>query len=141
MAFTTVDAPLSRGALARRSGCNIETIRFYEKIGLLPPPMRSPGGHRRYTAADQRRLRFILRGRELGLSIEEIRSLLSLADSREFTCAEVRDLTRRHLDNLRRKIADLERLAGTLAEISDRCTGGEVPECPVIDALWSDPDG
>ncbi len=141
MEFTTVAAPLSRGELARRAGCNIETIRFYEKIGLLPQPMRSPGGHRRYRPADQRRLRFILRARQLGFSIDEIRGLLALADGGSGTCAEVRALTLDHLESVRRKIADLARLEQTLARIAAECTGEEVPECPVIEALWRDDEG
>ena len=139
--FTTIAAPLSRGELARRAGCSIETIRFYEKIGLLPEPMRSPGGHRRYRAADQRRLRFILRARELGFSIDEIRGLLALADGRGGSCAEVRAMTLDHLDAVRRKIADLRRLESTLERIAAECTGDEVPECPVVEALWSDGKG
>ena len=138
MDFTTLDAPLSRGELAKRSGCHLETIRFYEKIGLLLPPKRSPGGHRRYAEGDQRRLRFILRGRQLGLSIDEIRSLLSLSDSKTYTCGEIHDLTVEHISSVRTKIADLVRLEHTLVEISDKCSGGTVPECPVIDALWTE---
>ena len=138
MDFVTVDAPLTRGELAKRSGCNLETIRFYEKIGLLLPPKRSPGGHRRYSEDDQRRLRFIRRGRQLGLSIDEIRSLLSLSDSKTYTCREINDLTVEHIANIRTKIADLVRLESTLVEISDKCSGGAVPECPVIDALWTE---
>lgn len=138
MEFTTLAAPLTRGELSKRSGCNLETIRFYEKIGLLRPPQRTPAGHRRYTEQDQRRLRFILRSRELGLSISEIRSLLSLADSKTYTCAEIHDLTLGHLATVRAKIADLQRLEHTLVEISNECSRGAVPECPVIDALWGE---
>lgn len=138
MAFAATEAPITRGQLARRSGCHIETVRYYEKIGLLKPPARSAGGHRLYRLDDQRRLRFILRGRELGFSIDELRSLLSLVDSKVYTCGEIQDLTVSHLGSVRRKIADLQRLERTLDRISSECSGGAVPECPIIDALWAD---
>ena len=138
MTLATTQAPITRGKLAKRFGCHLETLRYYEKIGLLPPPIRSEGGHRLYRIDDQRRLRFILRGRELGFSIEELRGLLSLVDSNDYTCGEIFDLTIGHLGGIRRKIADLKRLERTLARISNECSGGAVPECPVIDALWAD---
>lgn len=136
--FPAVELPITRGALAKRAGCHLETVRYYEKIGLLPPPNRSDSGYRLYDAEDQRRLRFILRARELGFSIEELRSLLSLVDSRAYTCGDVHHLAIDHLGSVRRKIADLKRLQRTLTTISDSCSGGTMPECPIIDALWND---
>jgi len=138
MSFTTSDAPITRGKLAKRAGCHLETVRYYEKIGLLLPPERTAGGHRLYRIDDQRRLRFILRSRELGFSIEELRSLLSLADSKAYTCGEIHDLTIDHLKSIKQKITDLKRLERTLVQISNECRGGSIPECPVIDALWAD---
>ncbi|MDA1100126.1 MAG: helix-turn-helix domain-containing protein [Proteobacteria bacterium] len=138
MSFATTDAPIKRGKLAKRAGCHLETVRYYEQIGLLLPPERSQGGHRLYKIDDQRRLRFIMRGRELGFSIDELRSLLSLVDSKAYTCGEVHDLSVDHLTSVQQKIADLKRLEKTLSRISDECSGGAVPECPVIDALWAD---
>jgi MerR family mercuric resistance operon transcriptional regulator len=138
MSSSTTNAPITRGALAKRFGCHLETVRYYEKIGLLNAPARSQSGYRLYKVDDQRRLRFILRGRELGFSIDELRSLLSLVDSETYTCGEIHDLTVDHLGGVRRKIADLKRLERTLAQISNECIGGAVPECPVIDALWAD---
>ncbi len=138
MSLTTTQAPITRGKLAKRFGCHLETVRYYEKIGLLPPPTRTAGGHRLYKIDDQRRLRFILRGRELGFSIGELRGLLSLVDSHVYTCGEILELTIDHLGSVRRKIADLKRLERTLARISSECSGGAVPDCPVIDALWAD---
>jgi len=138
MSLTTTHAPITRGKLAKRFGCHLETVRYYEKIGLLLPPTRTAGGHRLYQIDDQRRLRFILRGRELGFSIGELRGLLSLVDSNVYTCGEILDLTIDHLGSVRRKIADLRRLERTLARISNECSGGAVPECPVIEALWAD---
>ena len=110
MPLTTTQAPITRGKLAKRFGCHLETVRYYEKIGLLPPPTRTAGGHRLYQIDDQRRLRFILRGRQLGFSIGELRGLLSLVDSNVYTCGEILDLTIDHLGSIRRKISDLKRL-------------------------------
>ncbi len=138
MSLTTTGSPITRGEFAKRFGCHLETVRYYEKIGLLPPPARSARGYRLYQIDDQRRLRFILRGRELGFSIGELRSLLSLVDSKAYTCGEIHDLTIDHLGSVRRKIADLKRLERTLTRISKECSGGAVPECPIIDALWAD---
>lgn len=135
MAITAARAVLKRGELARRMSCNSETIRYYEKIGLLGVPDRSEGGHRLYAPDDQARLGFILRGRELGFSIEELRGLLGLTDARGTTCGEVLALTRRHIDGIRAKIADLERLERTLVAVSAECEGGNVPECPILDTL------
>jgi len=137
MKNSTKTTTISRGALARRTGSHIETIRYYEKIGLLPEPLRSSGGHRLYRSDDQRRLRFILRSRELGFSIDEIRSLLSMTDKDDYTCGEIQVLTVAHLESIRQKLTDLKRLERTLARISNQCEGGDVPDCPVIDALWA----
>lgn len=138
MPFAAADHPLKRGALAKRFGCNIETIRYYENISLLGVPDRTEGGHRLYSRADQVRLGFILRARELGFSLEDLRSLLSLADSHDYTCGEVLKLAERHLENVRMKIRDLSRLERTLADVSARCDGSDVPHCPVMDALLED---
>ena len=127
---------VTRGRLAGRMGCNSETLRYYEQIGLMPAPMRSDGGYRLYDEADRRRLGFILRGRELGFSIRELRGFLDLVDGGEFTCGEIHTLTVRHLEDVKAKIADLCRLEHTLAEIVDRCGGGNVPDCPIIEALY-----
>lgn len=138
MPFAAADHGLKRGALAKRFGCNIETIRYYETIGLLGAPDRTPSGHRVYAPKDQTRLGFILRARELGFSVEELRSLLSLSDSHAYTCGDVLAVTERHLDDIGKKIADLQRLETTLAEMSARCAGGDVPDCPIMDALLAD---
>ena len=127
---------MKRGQLSRATGCNIETIRYYENIGLLTPPERTASGHRLYSSDDQRRLGFILRGRDLGFSIDELKSLLSLVDSHNYGCAEIRDLTRDHMARVREKIADLRRLELTLADVSARCEGGDLPDCPIIDTLF-----
>ena len=128
---------LQRAALARRTGCNLETIRYYEKIGMLPDPPRTAAGYRVYQEEHVARLRFVLRARELGFSIEEIRGLLDLVDRGNQTCAEVKERTERHLTDVRSKIADLKRIERVLAATAAHCSGEEVPECPVLDALAS----
>jgi MerR family mercuric resistance operon transcriptional regulator len=126
------------GGLSRKTGCPIETIRFYEKAGLLPKPLRSDGGHRLYGADQVKRLVFIRRSRELGFSLDDIRGLLQLVDRRRYTCKQVKAVTDRHLVSVKRKVADLQRLKKTLAGISAKCQGGQVPECPIIDALFEE---
>jgi MerR family mercuric resistance operon transcriptional regulator len=126
---------LQRAELARRTGCNLETIRYYEKIGMMPDPPRTASGYRVYDEAHVSRLRFILRARELGFAIEEIRGLLGLVDGGTQTCAEVKERTERHLADVRAKIADLKRIERVLAVTAAKCTGDEVPECPVLDTL------
>ncbi len=129
------ESGFTRGDLARATGCNIETIRYYEKTGLLPDPPRSAAGYRIYSAAHATRLRFILRARELGFSMEDIRGLMGLDDGAAPTCAEVKERTKRHLADVRAKIADLRRIESVLAATASRCSGAEVPNCPVLDAI------
>ena len=104
---------------------------------MMPEPPRTASGYRIYDDTHVARLRFILRGRELGFSIEELRGLLSLVDRGTQTCAEVQALTERHLANVRTKIADLRRIEKVLADTAARCSGEEVPECPVLETLAS----
>ena len=134
MAKSAVEFPI--GALARESGVNIETIRYYEKIGIMPKPARSSGGYRLYMAQHIKRLTFIRRGRELGFSLDELRDLLRLVDGRSYTCAEVRTLTLDHVADIRRKITDLRRLERVMTGIASRCSGKRIPECPIVDALF-----
>ena len=124
------------GALSKRTGCNIETIRYYEKIGLLPAPPRSSGRRRLYTDTHRKRLTFIRRCRQLGFSLDEIRELLDLVDGGSYTCNEVRELTLNHADEVKRKITDLRRMEKVLRDITSKCSGGKVPECPIIEALF-----
>ena len=128
---------MKRGELAKLSGCNIETIRYYEKIGILHAPGRTPAGHRVYSKDDQSRLRFILRTRELGFSIEEIRNLLSMVDANDYTCGDIHALTINHLKSISQKISDLKLLEDSLLAISNECEKGDAPECPIIEALVS----
>jgi MerR family transcriptional regulator, mercuric resistance operon regulatory protein len=136
---TASGKPLTRGTLAARTGCNIETIRYYERVGLLPPPPRSAGGHRLY-GEGLVRLNFVRRSRDLGFSIEEIRELLRLVDGGTYTCREVEQLARDHVREIRSKIVDLRRLQRVFETMAAQCSGDAVPDCPIIDALF-DPNG
>jgi MerR family mercuric resistance operon transcriptional regulator len=124
------------GSVARRTGTNVETIRYYERVGLLPAPARSAGGYRLYGVQHVKRLTFIRRARGLGFSIAEIRRLLKLADERKRPCAEVRVLAEGHLEDVRTKIADLKAMERVLQETVSRCAKGTGSHCPVIDALY-----
>ena len=128
---------LRRGELADRTGCNLETVRYYEKIELLPEPPRRANGYRAYDQTHVRRLRFILRARELGFDIGEIRGLLVLVDTERQTCAEVKQRTEQHLADVRGKIADLTRIERILANTAAQCSGDNVPDCPILEALAS----
>ncbi|MGI8705190.1 MAG: MerR family transcriptional regulator [Sphingomicrobium sp.] len=128
-------AGLSIGELARRTGINIETIRYFEKVGFLDTPSRTPGGHRVYTDRHERVLRFIKRARELGFTPEEVRAMLNLGGPADACCDEVREIALEHLEQVRNKIADLAKIERLLASTVERCSGGHVPECPVIDML------
>jgi len=129
---------LSRGSLAKSSGVNGETIRYYEKIGLMPDPMRSAGGHRIYEKSHLKRLSFIRRTRELGFTLKEVRGLLELVDGGDYTCAEVRDRTFIHVNDVAQKIHDLQTMQRTLESMASKCDGDQVPNCPIVDALFSD---
>ena len=128
--------PLTIGKLSDRTGCNIETIRYYERIGLMPAPPRTAGGHRLYSADHEKRLTFIRRSRKLGFTLQEVRGLLRLVDGGEYTCAEVKTLTLDHASEIRRKIADLKKMERVLKGMAAQCEGDLVPECPIIDALF-----
>ncbi len=125
------------GRAAQHSGVNVETIRYYERIGIVPAPPRTVGGQRRYGQEHLRRLAFVRRCRELGFSLGEVRALLQLVDGRAYSCDEVRDVALRHLDAVRRRIIDLQAMEKALDEMVSRCDGGSVPECPIIDALFA----
>ncbi|HEY5380097.1 MAG TPA: helix-turn-helix domain-containing protein [Pseudolabrys sp.] len=128
-----MQAGMAIGEFSRRTGGNIETIRYYERIGLLPLPDRA-GRYRRYGAADVRRLVFIRRARGLGFTLDEVRALLRLSEADGgASCADVRVLAARHLVEVKMKLADLLTMERTLAV--RRCDAGEVPGCPLIDAL------
>lgn len=128
---------LSIGQLARRTGVHIETIRYFEKVGLLEKPDRTEGGHRVFAEQHVRVLGFIRRARELGFAPSEVRAILNLGGPGEACCDEVQRIAVQHLEQVRRKMADLKRLERLLASTVERCSGGHVSECPVIDMLDS----
>ena len=126
---------LQRAELARRTGCHPETVRYYETIGMMPDPPRTASGYRIYDDKHVSRLRFILRARELGFRLKEIRALLRLVEGGGYSCAEVRSMTVRHLADVQARINDLRRLERVLRDTVAACSGDDVPDCPVIDAL------
>jgi MerR family transcriptional regulator, mercuric resistance operon regulatory protein len=126
------------GDLSQRTAVHIETIRYYERIGLLPSPPRTEGGHRLYSGAHLKRLVFIRRSRELGFTLDEIRNLFGLVEGGH-ACSDVQEAALTHLKNIRRKIADLRRMERTLADTAARCEGGSAPDCPIIDVLSREP--
>jgi Cu(I)-responsive transcriptional regulator len=130
---------LTIGRIAAATGTKVETVRYYERIGLLPSPRRTGGNYRSYDASHLNRLAFIRRSRDLGFTIEQIRDLLDLADQKERSCAAVDAIARQHLGEVQRKIADLERLAQELRHLSKQCRGGSIAECRILEALSPDP--
>lgn len=124
------------GRMSQKTGVNIETIRYYERIAVMPKPDRTAGGNRQYNDEQLKRLFFIRRSRELGFSIEEIRALLEMVDHNEFSCGEVHDLTSSHLDTVKEKIASLKKLESALTSMVAQCNRGDVPECPIVDTLF-----
>jgi MerR family mercuric resistance operon transcriptional regulator len=128
---------LTIGGLSTRAEINIETIRYYERVGLLPAPRRTAGGHRLYGPEHVKRLTFVRRARELGFTLEEIRALLRLADEEHPSCSKVRIVASGHLQDVRAKIADLKRMERVLSETVARCASGNRPECPLLEVLSS----
>lgn len=126
---------LTIGDLARRTGTKVNTIRFYEEIRLMPPAARTAGGRRTYREDDFRRLSFIRHGRELGFSIEEVRSLIALSEQPDQDCKEAARLARRHLHGIGERIAQLEKMRMDLERVANSCDGGRVAQCGVIDAI------
>lgn len=124
------------GQMSRETGVNIETIRYYERIGIMPKPDRTSGGNRQYNQDQLKRLNFIRRTRDLGFSLEEIRGLFEMVDRKDFTCSEVHDLTVDHLASVRDKIANLKKLENALLAMASECSRGDVPECPILDTLF-----
>lgn len=134
------------GALSAQTGVNIETIRYYERIGVMPAPPRTEGRQRVYDENYLKRLTFIRRGRELGFSLDQVRDLLGLVRGHDLTCADVKVMTERHVAEIRRKLKDLKRLQRVLNDLAAQCHGHAVPDCPILEALagtravWDRPD-
>lgn len=123
------------GELARKADTNAETIRYYERIGLLPSPPRTAGNYRDYSTGHVSRLTFTRRARDLGFSIEQVRALLNLADNKEQSCEAVDAIARAHLADVKRKLADLSALRRELDSLIGQCRHGTVADCRIIDAL------
>lgn len=128
---------LTIGDLSKQTGTIVETIRYYEKIGILPIPKRTSGGRRVYNHADLQRLSFVRRSRELGFTQDQIRGLLHFVDSNDYSCEDVNKLTLEHLSEVRRKLHDLKKMESVLAGMAVQCTGGTVPDCPIITAMFA----
>lgn len=124
------------GEVSRQTGVNIETIRYYERVGIMPQPDRTGGGNRQYNHAQLKRLFFVKRCRGLGFGLDEIRALLAMVDRRDFTCGDVHAMTIAHLANVKKKRADLKRLEQALTKMAAECSRGDVPDCPIIDTLF-----
>ncbi len=128
------------GQLSKLTEVNIETIRYYEKVGMIPNPPRTSGGFRIYSAPHLERLSFIRRSKELGFSQPEVRKLLTLVDEHKYTCAEVQEIAANQLDAVRTKIKDLRKLEKALAGMLSECAGGDIPDCPIVDILSTVPE-
>jgi MerR family mercuric resistance operon transcriptional regulator len=127
------------GEAATASGCHIETIRYYEHIGLLSHPARTAGGYRDYLPQEVERLRFITRGRELGFSLEAIRSLLALSDDPALSCRDVDQLARHHLADIQQRVRELRSIARELERTIASCAGGKRGQCAILGALRQRP--
>lgn len=129
----------SIGQLAKQAGCKVETVHYYEKSGLMPAPPRTAGGHRVYQLVHAKRLKFIRRCRELGFSIEQIRTLLSFIDEPDHSCGEVKMVAEAQSRVVQQKIDDLQRLKQAMDTMVSQCKDGNysVDECPIVDALYA----
>jgi MerR family mercuric resistance operon transcriptional regulator len=130
------EARIAIGELSRQTGNHIETIRYYERIGLIPAPPRH-GRYRSYGPEDVGRLRFVWRARKLGFTLDEVRALLGLAKGGGKSCREVRSLAAAHLADVQAKIADLHRMEAALADSVRACDRGNIPACPLIESLYA----
>ena len=127
------NASLNIGGAASASGVSAKMIRHYESIGLIPRPPRSDGNYRVYSDVDIQTLRFVRRARDLGFSMNQISTLLSLWRNRSRSSAAVRKLAIEHISELQRKIAELQSMVRTLEQLSDHCRGDARPECPILE--------
>ena len=125
------------GGLANTCNCSRETIRYYEKIGLLPPAIRTANGYRSYDSSHQKWLHFILRSRALGFSQDEVRRLTNLAHAPNSTCQDVHELILAHIQDVRARLDELQQLETALLRLEAKCIDETLHECPVIDELMS----
>ena len=124
----------TRGTLAKESGVNLETIRFYVKIGLMPNPPRTASGYRCYSTDHLKRLKFIRRSRGLGFTNQEVAGLLEMVDG-TYACDDVKDMALAHVALIKSKVADLAKLQAALESMAAECHGGDTPDCAIIDRL------
>ena len=135
-AMNTSTEAMTIGTLARAAGVGVDTVRFYEREGLLPQPARRASGYRQYTAATAQRLRFIRRAKELGFSLDEIRDLLALSADRERGVSGVRQRAEARAAEVERRIRELRRMQRGLQRLIDACPGhGPLEACPILAAL------
>ncbi|WP_307727614.1 Cu(I)-responsive transcriptional regulator [Massilia sp. ST3] len=135
MMDTSQASTLNIGEAARASGVSAKMIRHYESIGLIGAARRTDAGYRVYTGQDVRVLQFVHRGRALGFSLDQIRDLLALWQDKGRASADVRALARSHIDELNRKIAEMEAMRRTLESLADSCHGDARSDCPILDDL------
>ena len=125
------------GKLATSCDCPVETIRYYEKIGLLPQPIRLANGYRSYDDVHRKWLQFILRSRALGFSQDEVRRLTDVAHQKRPACVEVHDLLQEHVEDVQKRVRELKRMERALLRLKDKCRDGTLHDCPVIDELMA----
>jgi len=125
------------GEIASMCECPVETIRYYEKIGLLPQPIRLANGYRSYDEVHSKWLQFILRSRALGFTQEEVRRLTDVAHQQRPACVEVHDLLQEHVIDVQKRVCELQRMERALIRLKDKCHDGTLHDCPVIDELMS----
>lgn len=129
------DGPFNIGEASARSGVNSKMIRYYESLGLLPRVGRTNSGYRQYTEKDVHMLRFVRRGRALGFSMNEIAELLKLWQNTRRASSDVKRIALAHVEDLSRRIEELESLKRSLERLADCCQGDQRPDCPIIDEL------
>lgn len=128
------------GELSRRTGVNIETIRYYERVGIMPAPPRTNGGRRVYSIDQVKRLGFVRGCRRLGFGLDAIAEMLRMVDDDGVSCAQVKDIAETQLRDIRTRIADLKRMESALTRRVSQCDGGDSPTCAIIDTLYADPN-
>lgn len=135
---TSQNTLITIGKLSAKTGVNIETVRYYEKIGLIPKPSRSEGGNRLYNMEQVKRLAFVKRCRELGFPLDTIREFLRLVVGQNFTCAEIADISQHHLKNIRTMIKDLKKIEAHLKDMLSQCNKDKTPDCAFIEILFKE---
>jgi len=126
---------LTTSELAKNAGVNVETIRYYERLGLISQPPRTESGYRIFSPEVIRRIRFIKRSQDLGFTLEEIHKLLTLTDSERFSCWEVKQFASQKLEEIELKIRDLQNIKSVLQDLSSKCNEGSINGCPIIERL------